>query len=188
MRRILIIVSILFTLGSSAQTKMSQVLKLMPFSVVPYLSENNKLDLIDFVESDMKAEVHNLLDGKSELLKLTDHYASLLLNEVTQMDMRLLDVEEPIDSARQIICVVTTYGIDIRDSQIDFYSVKWRKLDATERIMLPDAMFTAKLDEQLPVLTITFTHGLDILASEEQKEINKLSMTLKWDRKSFNKD
>ena len=59
-------------LGSSAQTPMSQVLKQMPDSLVPYLSENNKLDMIDFLDSKMKAEVHNLLDGKTELITLTE--------------------------------------------------------------------------------------------------------------------
>ncbi len=185
MRVILIIVSLLIALGSSAQTKMSQVFKLMPDTIVPYLSENNKLDLIDFIDSNMKAEVRNQLDGKTELTQLTDDYASLSLNEVTLLDMRLLPVSEPVDSASQIVCLVSTYGSDTRDSQIDFYSLKWRKLDATKFIQRPAQMFTAQLDSQQAQMVLTISNFTDQPANEEQKETEKMSFSLNWDGRKF---
>ena len=185
MRVTLIIVSLFIALGSSAQTKMSQVLKLMPDTIVPYLSETNKLDLLDFMDSNMKAEVRNQLEGKTELMLLTDDYASLTLNEATQMDMRLLTVSEPVDSASQIICLVNTYGSDARDSQIDFYSLKWRKLDATKYIQSPAQMFTAQLDSQQAQLMLTISNFIDRPANEEQEEVKKTSFTLNWDGARF---
>ena len=37
----------------------------MPDTVIPYLSRNNRLDFVDFMDSNMKAEVTNALGGKS---------------------------------------------------------------------------------------------------------------------------
>ena len=161
MRRILLAATFFWALGSSAQTPMSQVLKQMPDSVVPYLSENNKLDLIDFLDSNMKAEVHNQLEGKTA-----------------------------VDSASQIVCLISTYGTDVRDSQLTFYSTRWRKLDATPYITLPAEMFTASFsdDEKQPVLTLTMAHLLDRPANEEQKPLKETLTSLKWDSKTFNKD
>ena len=190
MRRILLVATFFLALGSSAQTSMSQVFKQMPDSVVPYLSENNKLDLIDFLDSNMKAEVHNQLEGKTELLSLTEHAAVLQLNEATRLDFRLLDVAEPVDSANQILCLISTYGSDIRDSQLTFYSAGWRKLDAAPYITLPAEMFTASFsdDEKQPVLTLTMAHPLDRPANEEQKPLKETLTNLKWNDKTFNKD
>lgn len=185
MRVTLIIVSLFIALGSSAQTKMSQVLKLMPDTIVPYLSENNKLDLIDFMDSNMKAEVRNQFEGKTELTLLTDDFASLTLNEATQLDMRLLTVSEPVDSASQIICLVSTYGSDARDSEIDFYSLKWRKLDATKYIQHPAQIFTAQLDSQQAQMVLTISNFTERPANEEQKETEKMSFSLNWDGKRF---
>lgn len=185
MRKIILGILLLWTLGSSAQSQMSQVLRQMPATVIPYLSENNKLDMIDFMDSKMKAEVHNMLEGKSELTKLTDSYAALSLTPATQVAIRLLDVEVPVDSASQILCVVSTYGVDVRDSQIDFYSLNWRKLEASSFITLPDGMFTASIDEQQPLLTLTTSAALNYPASEEQEKLAERLITFKWDNKRF---
>ena len=37
----------------------------MPDAVIPYLTKTNRLDFIDFMDSNMKAEVNNELEGKS---------------------------------------------------------------------------------------------------------------------------
>ena len=190
MRKILLAATCFMALGSSAQTLMSQVLKQMPDTIVPYLSENNRLDLIDFLDSKMKAEVHNLLDGKTELLTLTERSAVLQLNEASRLDLRLLDVTEPVDSALQVICLVSTLGTDVRESRVVFYSVHWRQLPSAQYLTLPAEMFTASFtnDEKQPVLTLRMTHQLDYPATDEQKPIGESVTNLKWNGKIFNKD
>ena len=89
------------------------------------------MDLIDFTASKMNAEVDNTLGGKSRMQKLTDRYVSITLNEASSLEMKLLPVKEKVDSANQIVCMVRTYGKDVRESTISFYSVKWKKLDTT---------------------------------------------------------
>lgn len=189
MRRILLAALCWVALDSSAQVPMSQVLKQMPDSIVPYLSENNKLDMIDFLDSKMKAEVHNLLDGRSELLTLTERSAALQLNEASRLDIRLLDVEEPIDSASQIVCLVSTYGTDVQESRVAFYSLRWHPLPTARFVTLPAEMFTAYFsdDAEHPVLSLRMAHQLDRPANEEQKPIEETTTNLKWSGKTFNK-
>ena len=179
MRRILLAALCWVALDSSAQVPMSQVLKQMPDSIVPYLSENNKLDMIDFLDSKMKAEVHNLLDGRSELLTLTERS----IRHVR------IDVEEPIDSASQIVCLVSTYGTDVQESRVAFYSLRWHPLPTARFVTLPAEMFTAYFsdDAEHPVLSLRMAHQLDRPANEEQKPIEETTTNLKWSGKTFNK-
>ena len=190
MRRILLAALFFVALDSSAQTPMRQVLKEMPDTIVPYLSENNKLDLIDFHDSKMKAEVHNQLDGKTELLTLTERSAVLQLSEASRLDLRLLDVAEPVDSASQVVCLVRTLGTDVRESRVVFYSVHWRQLPTAQYVTLPAEMFTASFsdDERQPVLTLRMAHQLDYPATDEQKPIGESITNLKWNSKTFNKN
>ena len=167
-----------------AQT-MRDVIKQMPDSLVPYLKQNARLDFIDFMDSGMKAEVSNELGGKSQLTELTDDFASLTLNAASQIQLRLLDCNETIDDARQIICMVRTYGDDIRESTIDFYSVKWQPLPLEERIALPSYMHHIVLSSKAPELTVQRETSMDVPANEEQKEIDKTLNCFKWDGKEF---
>lgn len=189
MRKAIIAICLFYTLGSSAQTTMSQVFKTMPNEVVPYLSENNRLDLIDFIASNMNAEVTNLLDGKTKLTKLTEDGASLLLNEAVRMDLRLLNVSDTIDNARQIICMIRTYRGGECGSQVSFYSVGWKKLKTSDFITLPNEIFSAEFLENAEDinLVLTFNHPLDKVASEDQREAPKELRKYNWDRKTFNK-
>ena len=50
--------------GRAEDVRMKDVFRLMPDSLFPTLSANNRLDMIDFMDSQMKAEVTNLLGGK----------------------------------------------------------------------------------------------------------------------------
>ena len=169
-----------------AQT-MRDVIKQMPDSLVPYLKHNARLDFIDFIDSGMKAEVSNEFGGKSQLNECTDDYALLTLNPSSQIQLRLLDVEETIDDARQIVCMVRTFGDDIRESSIGFYSMKWRPLPLEGRIALPPYMHHILLSPKAQELTIERETSLDIPANEEQKPMEKMLIPFKWNGKVFKK-
>ena len=66
--------------GRAEELKIRDVFKQMPVSVMPYLSENNRLDFIDFIDSDMKAIVRNRLGGSSEMISLTDSTLSIRMS------------------------------------------------------------------------------------------------------------
>lgn len=185
MKLFFIVLSLFLTCAVEAQVKMRDVIKQMPDTLVPYLKQNARLDFIDFMDSDMKAEVNNDLGGKSQLTELTDDFASFSLNPASQIQLRLLDVDEAIDDARQIICMVRTYGSDVRESTIGFYSVRWNLLPSAKRIVLPSYMHHIALSSQAPELTIERETRLDMPANEEQKPLDETLIRFKWNGKAF---
>ena len=185
MKVFFIILSLLLTCAVQSQVKMRDVIKQMPDSLVPYLKQNARLDFIDFVDSGMKAEVSNDLGGKSQLTELTDDFASFTLNSASQIQLRLLDVNETIDDAPQIICMVRSFGESMRESTIGFYSVTWRPLPTEKRITLPSYMNHIELSSKAPELTIEREISMDIPANDEQKEIDKTLNLFKWNNEIF---
>ena len=103
---LLVLFTLCFALGSHAQEKtMSELFKAMPDSLLPYLTTNNRLDMLDFMEAKMKAEVTNLLDGKSEMTALTHDSLSIRMNGVLRIDMKIVRVAEPVDRRSSVWCV-----------------------------------------------------------------------------------
>ena len=104
----------------------------MPDTIIPYLTRNNRLDLMDFMDSNMKAEVSNSLGGKTLMTKLTPDTISIQLNEAAKIDFYLLRLPDvaPIDSCNQAIIVVRTIGLDqeYTETETEFYSCTWRRL------------------------------------------------------------
>lgn len=125
---------------------MADVFKAMPDSLLPYLSKNNRLDMIDFMEAHMKAEVTNLMEGSSEMTALSADSLSLRMSDVLTVGMSLSKVEEPIDSSRYVVLVRRTYSLNENQAEtiVDTYSSAWRHLQqVTERSSL------LKRDEKL---------------------------------------
>ena len=53
---------LLFLSSAAAQTvTMAEVFKQMPDSLMPYITHNDRLDMIDYLDAGMKAEVTNRL-------------------------------------------------------------------------------------------------------------------------------
>lgn len=189
-KRIIVSLFLMQSLGIAAQEMtIREAFKHMPDTIVPYLTENNRLDFVDFIDSNMEAEVTNSLGGKSKMLVMSGQYASILLNDAASLEMCLLPVAEPVDSASYIICLVRTYGTEIRESTVDFYSLQWRQLDRAAYLKWPDSdTFEARLDEQASSLTLQPVSYADAPASEEQKKLSKPSIILKWKDAFVNED
>ena len=117
---------------SSQDKTIAELFKAAPDSLFPYLSTNNRLDMIDFMEANMKAEVTNLLDGKSEMTALTSDSLSIRMNDVLRIDMKVEQVAEPVDSSLQVIRVVRTYTLNEKQTErlVDVYSVLWRRISS----------------------------------------------------------
>ena len=111
----------------SAQT-LKDVFKQMPDSLMPYLSANNRLDFIDFMDSNMKAEVTNQTGGTSEMTALTDDSLSIRMSDALRVDMLLLNLDEPVDTIRQVIVFVETFLSDsiYGESVCKTFSIDWQ--------------------------------------------------------------
>lgn len=212
MRKVLLIFVLLLGLVANAQTmKMKDVFKAMPDSLLPYLSQNNRLDFIDFIESNMEAKVTNGLGGTSVMHVLTDRYMRLSLNDASELQVRLLPVSTPVDNLQQIVCVVRTYGTIGQESVVSFYSCLWRPLDMSVKELIsvddlmtrPDTMTEERYKEVAEILKpylvraelsadedcITFQLSEINISSDDLADVNavKVLRKLKWNNNKFNK-
>ena len=126
MKIFFIVLSLFLTCAVEAQVKMRDVIKQMPDTLVPYLKQNARLDFIDFMDSDMKAEVNNRLEGKSEMTKLTEDFLEVKMSEQSTFQLKVLTKTD----GTQLLCAVSTVCGPVCDSHIDFYTTDWQLLDA----------------------------------------------------------
>ena len=189
-------------LSAESKTTVGDVFATMPDSLMPYLSKNNRLDLIDFAKAGMKSEVNNALDGSTELLKLTDNYMKLQLNSQTTVEMRLIKADSLLaDSADYVLYVVKTCRTsDAGHSEVRKFTSKWmplslslslkdrvgemmmRKQDTTEEewqkavAAIDNADVTAELSPDSDILSLSLTFSL--LTADDKKIISdKITLT-----------
>ena len=130
-----------FTSQASAQDLMIRdVFKQMPASLLPTLSENNRLDMLDFMASNMKAEVTNLLGGKSEMTLLTDSTLAIRMSTALQVELLLLMPADTDDKNSQVICLIETFGRDSLslESQVRFFTLSWERLNDPPQLSASD--------------------------------------------------
>ena len=77
----------LFSVSASAQT-VREAFKAMPDSLMPYLTANNRLDLMDFMDAKMKAAVTNRLEGQTEMTFLSDDSLSIRMSNALTIEMK----------------------------------------------------------------------------------------------------
>ena len=134
-RRLLIIVSIFCALSATAQN-MKSVFVSMPDSIAPLLTQTNKEDCIDFLDSNMKAEVTNRLGGKTEMKVLTEDYVFMQMTPNSTLEMKLL----PVNDSTKVVCMVKTVCASACNSEIKFYPSDWsKKLEDGDFLLKPSA-------------------------------------------------
>lgn len=121
------------TLHAEARTPMRQWLVAMPDSVMPLLTKNNRMDFIDFYDAQMAAVVTNRMDGSSRMNRLTDDYVQIKYTESTDVEMKLL----PINDSTDVLCLVTTVRAAVDDSRIAFFDAEWKPLSVASYLLEP---------------------------------------------------
>jgi len=173
----ILILQAFFALGARAQV-MKDVLKSMPNSVMPLLSENNILDFMDYLDAKMKAEVANKLASKSEMISITDDYTFIRMTGSSSVQVKLLPRNN-----EKIIAVIKSVTADSihTDSRIEFYSTDWKALPTS-------SFFSFKDDDNFSAMSfcaentdlrITFSNPLELDKEAPKKE----AVTLKWNGK-----
>ena len=106
------------------------VFKSMPDSLMPYLSNNNRLDFIDFMDSNMRAVVRNSFGGMSEMTILADDSLSVRMSDALRIDIMLLTLDEPIDTIRQVVVFAESFLTDsvYGETVVKFYTPDWQRI------------------------------------------------------------
>lgn len=120
---------LLFASVCSAQEQtLRDVFRQIPDSLMPSLSVNNRLDFIDFMDSNMKAVVRNQLGGTSEMTALTDDSLSIRMSDALRIDILLLTLDEPVDTIKQVVVLAESFMSDsiYQDTSVKFYTSDWQ--------------------------------------------------------------
>lgn len=163
----------IFSVSASA-IEMKDVFSAMPDSVLPTLTRNNRLDMIDFKVSGMKAEVNDVFDDKSTLDTLTADYLHITLSEAVKVEMKLLPSSSQLaDSASHVICMVMTYGKQPIESKVTLFTSQWTPLPSSPTIP----------DNEIATLSISS----NTLTTHPMQQAEELTV-FKWNGAIFNKD
>lgn len=149
----------------------------MPDSLSPLLTEVNRADCIDFLESKMKAVVDNRLGGKSEMTDLSSDYLRLQLTAQTSWQMKLL----PVNDSIKVICTIATACAPACDSFVRFYDLQWKEIPSYSFLLMPTTKdFFVKNDTLTVDEYDTALNKADIclIKAELNKKDNGLQFTL----------
>ena len=122
MQRILLIVLTFFCAMPIVAQDMKSVFIAMPDSIAPLLTQVNKEDCVDFLDSNMKAEVTTRFGGTAEMKVLTEDYVFLQTTPSSTLEMKLL----PVNDSTKVVCMVKTVCASACDSEIHFYTSDWK--------------------------------------------------------------
>ena len=113
---------------SAQEPTVRDVFRQIPDSLMPSLSLNNRLDFIDFLDSNMKATVRNQLGGMSEMTVLTDDSLSVRMSDALRIDILLLTLDEPVDTVRQVVVFAESFLTDsiYGETKVRFYTPDWQ--------------------------------------------------------------
>ena len=130
MRHLALFLCMALSLSTSAGDgfTLRDVFRQMPDSLMPTLTQNNRLDFLDFLDAGMKAEVKNRLGGTSVMMTLTADSLSLQVSPALRVDMLLLPLAEPIDSMNQVVVVGETFLADsvYGETAVRYFSTDWK--------------------------------------------------------------
>lgn len=120
-----VLVGALSSAPSSAQT-LRQAFASMPDSLMPTLTKNNRLDMMDFVDAKMKAVVTNKLGGESLMTCLTSDSLCVRLSDALTVEMKADSVPANTVSVKRVY----TTGSGGRQTVLTHYDARsWKTLE-----------------------------------------------------------
>lgn len=184
----------------------------MPDSILPYISKDQRKEMIDLADNSSKTEVNNLLNGKSVIDSVTDRYLAATVSGSFRIQMRLL----PSSDGDSLLCVVRTFLAPEPESELRFYTRQWTEVPmrrcfengrslqelASSLLVRPDSMPESRFAELRKLIdpimvsatlspdndSIDISLSLPLLSNDERRQINTivLQRKLNWNGTTFN--
>ena len=198
--------ALLATVVACAQQDMAQLWITMPDSIVRYLNQQQRTELVDFYNMGVKAETANLLYGTTTLDTLSTNYADIRLSESSRMQIQILEQF----NGDSVICVATTFFGEEPETELSFYSSQWVPCDKeifidsipyTELMAKPDTMSLETYNQLASLIdpimlkadiipndfAIEFSLSTPLLRKEEKNQVRPVlkSKKVKWDGERF---
>jgi len=135
MKKIIGMIACMLWTGWCQAQEMKDVFIQMPDSVSGVLTKVNRADCVDFLASNMKAQVTNRYNRQSELKVLTKDYLLLQATPQSLWEMKLL----PVNDSTKIVCFIRSVCAPVCDSRVEFYTTDWKPLVRSEYLKPPMA-------------------------------------------------
>lgn len=103
---------------------MAGYFKTAPEELIPELTQNMRLDLMDFYTNGQRASVLGNIEGHVRLNSFSNDYLCLQTSEQSDLQIKAL----PDKDSLFVLAVVHTVYAPAKDSRIDFYSSSWVSL------------------------------------------------------------
>ena len=170
----------------------------MPDSIIPYINKSQRTELADYVNMSMKAEVQNKLSDTTRIEKLTDNYILVHLNNVSRLEIKLLDNSH--------IAMVQTWNAPVAESKLSLFSKNWESktlnLNTNAIFEKPDSMSQKRYGEILELTkdimcemklsaadnNLMLIYSDPLLSNAEKKDLTAIikQRKLKWNGIDFN--
>ena len=202
MKKLLFIALVTFFANISQAKDIREIWLSMPDSVITYLNKNKRIEMVDYIDMKVRADVKNALEGTSLMDTLTHDFLQVTLNEACTLQMRTL----PSEDGDTLFCLVKSFKGPQTESEISIFNQDWQKNKditplSTSLIAKPDTMSTTTFNDLQRLLdvslieaqlsidkpTLTLTLSAINLSKEEKEKIRPLlsSRTLLWNGKEF---
>lgn len=134
-KKIVGMIACMLWVGWAQAQEMKDVFINMPDSISGVLTKVNREDCVDFLASNMKAQVTNLYDRQSELTALTNDYLFLQATPQSSWKMKLL----PVNDSAKVVCFIRSVCAPVCDSKVEFYTTDWQPLAKSNYLQQPVA-------------------------------------------------
>ncbi len=162
-RSLLLFVVLVCALTASAQDVATLWIS-MPEELSPYLSLNQRKEMIECFRIGVDTSVVNALHGTTDIDTLTADYGRFILSP--PRTLQLIRLPQDGDS---ILCVIDSYSAPATQSTIAFYDLLWQPLPPAER--MPD-IDVAELTLRPDTMTVADYEALCAWADPTLVEMN----------------
>jgi hypothetical protein len=118
-----LLLSILSPLYTEAQN-IAAAWEAMPTHILPTISKNARLDMIDLYNAGMSAKVATFTGDTACLTAMGNNYLILRTSKASTMQMMQI-----VDGKKLFYAIITTIEGPIANSHIDIYDEKWQPLE-----------------------------------------------------------
>ena len=143
----------------------------MPDSIMPALTKSERMDFLDYMDSEMLPRVSNKLGGVSVMTSFSDRSVAVMTSQSGSTEMVLF----PLKKGGNLICVINTVTARFRDSRLSCYNEDWTPADGKSLIEMPqfedyltkealksDSLGVLKTESILRLQSVTWTdNGLE---------------------------
>ena len=133
----------------NAQTAKEAFITFPDPSLLP-LNTNTRMDLMDLFQINQNAVIENDLGDSISIRQMQDDYIQI---QSGNSDTEIIILHMINES--KVICVIQTISTPVPDSNLDFYTINWKKLDAKAFINPVDKSWFIKEGDDFPALDIS---------------------------------